>query len=196
MRRALITTVGLAGLAATALPVLAAPAPADEGRTAGIQVTTKLPDGDTLRLDISASLLSDGAHLVINTVRCDGANNCVTQPYAGALPGDALSISASDPQAALTTTLSGQQLSISWKPMANGGYSIGGGTLDGDGPDTFATEYMGTSADTSVLYDGLGCTGVGGVGDGVVVDTAPVSGSEVALPLSALHLPDGTAFHC
>ena len=196
MRRALMTTVGLAGLAAATVPVLAAPAPVDEGRTAGIQVATKLPDGDTLRLDISGSQLSDGPHLVIDAVRCDDANNCVTQPYAGALPGSGLSISASDPQAALSTALDGRQLTITWKPMANGGYSMGGGTVDGDGPDTFGSEYIGTSADTTVSYDGLGCTGVGGVGTGVVVDTAPVSGSEVALPLSALHLPDGTAFHC
>ena len=196
MRRALLAGVGLVGIAATAVPSLAAPAPADHGRTAGIQVSTRLPDGDTLRLDISAAQLSDGPHLMISAVRCDDAGNCITQPYAGALPGDALSIAAADPQAKLQTTLDGRPLTISWAPMTNGGYSVGGGTLDGDGVDTFGTEYAGTSADVTVSYDGRGCAGVGGVGDGVVVDTAPVSGTEVARPLSALNLPDGTAFHC
>jgi hypothetical protein len=80
--------------------------------------------------------------------------------------------------------------------MAGGGYSVGGGTLEGDGPDTFASEYFGTSADTTVAYDGTGCTGTGGVGDGVVVDTASVSGAEVTRPLSALRLPDGAALRC
>jgi hypothetical protein len=196
MRRALITTVGLAGLAATTVPVFAAPAPADEGRTAGIQVTTRLPGGDTLQLDISAAELSAGPRLVIHAVRCDEDGNCVTQPYAGDLPADALTISASDPQAKLSTTLDGRALTISWKPAADGGYTVGGGTLEGDGPDTFASEYSGTSADTSVSFGGAGCAGVGAVGDGVIVDTASVSGSEVARPLDALHLPDGVAFHC
>jgi hypothetical protein len=196
MRRALIASVGLVGLAATALPGFAAPSPADEGRTAGIQVTTKLPGGDTLRIDISAAHLSDGPHLVLDAVRCDDAGNCATQPYAGPLAGDALSISASDPQAKLDTTLDGRPLTISWKPMAGGGYSVGGGTLDGDGPDTFGTEYAGTSADATVTYDGASCQGVGGVGNGVVLDAAAVSGTEVARPLSALHLPAGTGFRC
>ncbi|HET6818353.1 MAG TPA: hypothetical protein VFH66_14090 [Mycobacteriales bacterium] len=196
MRRALITTLGLAGVAAAAAPVLAAPAPVDEGRTAGMRVVTTLPGGDTLQLDFSGSQLSSGPRLVVDVVRCDPDNNCTTQPYAGDLPAGALSISASDPQATLTTTLDGRPLSISWKPAANGGYTVGGGTLEGDGPDTFASEYTGTSADTSVSYDGTGCHGTGGVGDGVVLDTAPVSGTEVALPLSALRLPDGTAFRC
>ena len=195
MRRALLTTIGLAGLAATAVPVLAAPAPADEGRTAGMQVTTTLPDGDTLQLEFKAAQLSGGPRLIVDTERCN-AGGCLTDVYAGDLRADTLSISASDPQATLHTTLDGRALTISWKPAADGGYSVGGGTLEGDGPDTFASEYVGTSADTTVTYDGLGCQGVGGVGNGVVLDTASASGTEIAQPLSALHLPDGTAFRC
>ena len=196
MRRALITTVGLAGLAATAVPVLASPGPVDEGRTAGMLVTTNLPSGDTLSLEFKAAQLSSGAELVIDTKRCDEDNACITKVYAGDLPADALAISASDPQATLHTVLDGRALAISWKPAADGGYSVGGGTLEGDGPDTFASEYFGTSADTTVTYDGLGCQGTGGVGNGVFLDTASVSGTEVARPLSALHLPDGIAFRC
>jgi hypothetical protein len=191
-----MTAVGLAGLAATAVPVLAAPAPVAEGRTAGIQVTTKLPGGDTLRLDISASDFTTGPRLVIHAVRCDEDGSCVTKAYSGDLPDNALTISPSDPQASLRTTLDGRPLVIVWKPQADGGYSVGGGTLEGDGPDTFASEYAGTSADTAVSYDDLGCQGTGGVGDGIVADTAPVSGSEVARPISSLHLPEGTAFRC
>jgi len=196
MRRALITSVGLAGIAATAVPVLAAPSPVDEGRTAGIRVLSKLPGGDTLQLDISGSQLSGGPRLVIDAVRCDQDGNCVTQPYAGDLPAGALSIAASDPRARLSTTLDGRELAISWTPASDGGYAVGGGTLEGDGPDTFASEYTGTSADTTVSYGGLGCQGAGGVGDGVVVDTASVSGGETVRPLSALHLPAGVAFRC
>ena len=194
MRRALITTVGLAGLAATALPVLAAPV--DEGRTAGIQVTTKLPSGDTLRLDISASQLSSGSQLVIDTVRCDEDGSCVTKTYAGNLPTGALTISASNPQAKLVTALDGSPLTISWKPAAGGGYTVGGGTIEGDGQDAYGSEYTGTSADTTVDLAGAGCQGTGGVGDGVVIDTGAVTGGEVARPLSALHLPDGAVLHC
>jgi hypothetical protein len=197
MRRALITTVGLAALAAAAAPVLAAPAPVDEGRTAGIQVTTKLPGGDTLQLDISASELSSGSELVIDTERCDSDGaGCITKTYAGALPAGALTISASDPQARLNTILDGRPLLITWKPQADGGYSAGAGTLEGDGPDTFANEYAGTSADVAVSYDDAGCQGVGGVGDGVVVDTSSVSGTEVARPLGSLNLPAGTTLRC
>lgn len=197
MRRALITSVGLAALAATAVPVLASPNPVDEGRTADMQVTTKLPSGDTLQLEFKASQLSNGAELVIDSERCDSdGGGCITKTYAGDLPADALTIAASDTQATLHTVLDGRALSMSWKPAAAGGYSVGGGTLEGDGPDTFASEYFGTSADTTVTYDGAGCQGVGGVGNGVVIDTAPVSGTEEARPLSALQLPDGTAFHC
>ena len=196
MRRALMTTVGLAGLTATAVPVLASPAPIDEGRAAGIRVLAKLPSGDTLQLDISGSQLSSGPRLVVDAVRCDEDNNCTTQTYAGDLPAGALSISESDPQAMLSTTLDGRGLTISWKPSSDGGYTVGGGTLEGDGPDTFASEYTGTSADTTVSYGGLGCQGTGGVGDGVVVDTASVSGGETARPLSALHLPQGIVFRC
>jgi hypothetical protein len=196
MRRALITTVGLAGLAATAVPVLASPAPVDQGRAAEMLVTTKLPGGDTLQLEFKAAQLSSGSELVIDTERCDADGSCVTDIYAGDLPADALTISASDPHATLLTTLDGRALAISWKPAADGGYSVGDGTLEGDGPDTFASEFAGTSADSTVTYDGLGCQGTGGVGDGVVLDTASVSGNEVARPLSTLHLPDGTAFRC
>src|SRR5947209_973086 len=176
MRRALLPTLGLAGVAATAVPVLAAPAPADAGRTAGITVTTKLPGGDTLMLEISGSQLSGGPRLVIHAVRCDEDRNCVTTPYAGDLPAGALSISDSDPSASLRTTIDGRALSISWKPSADGGYTVGSGTLEGDGPDTFASEYAGTSADATVSLGDGGCQGTGGVGDGVVVDTAGVSG--------------------
>jgi hypothetical protein len=195
MRRALITTVGLAGLAATAWPVLAAPT-ADEGRTAGIQVTTKLPGGETLQLDISASQLSSGPMLVIDSERCDEDGSCVTKTYAGDLPDGALTIASSDAQAKLATTLDGRALAISWTPQAQPGATAGTGTLEGDGPDDFFNGYSGSSADVTVTYDGAGCKGVGGVGDGVVVDTASVSGNEVARPLSALHLPDGTGFSC
>ena len=196
MRRALITTVGLAGLAATAVPVLATPTPVDEGRTAGIRVMGTLPDGDSLQLDISGSELSSGPRLVIDAVRCNQDQNCISQPYSGDLPANALSISASDTVASLATTLDGRQLSISWKPAADGGAAVGGGTLEGDGVDNFATEYWGTSAATAVSYDGAGCSGVGEVGDGAVVDTGAATGTEVTRPLSALHLPAGIVFHC
>src|SRR3954447_17662059 len=86
MRKALITTLGLAATAATTVPVLAATAPVDAGRTAAISVTTKLPSGDTLTLEISASQLNAGPRLVTHTVRCDADRNCVTQPYAADLP--------------------------------------------------------------------------------------------------------------
>jgi hypothetical protein len=196
MRRTLVTAVGLAGLAATAVPVLAAPTPVDEGRTAGMQVTTRLPGGDTLRLDISAAELSAGPRLVIQAVRCDDSNACDTQPYAGTLRAGELDIAASDPRATLRTTLDGRPLVITWKPAPDGGYTVGGGTLDGDGQDMFGTEYAGSSTDTTVSFDGIGCQGTGGVGDGAVVDTAPVSGGEAARPLSALHLPEGAALRC
>lgn len=196
MRRSLITSVGLAGLAATAVPVLAAPAPVDEGRTAGIHLTTKMPDGDTLSLDLSASALSSGSRLIIDTERCDSDGACVTRTYAGDLPAGAFTIASSDAQAKLVTTLAGRDLSISWKPTAQPGAVMSTGTLEGDGTDNFFNEYSGSSADASVGYAGGSCQGVGGVGDGVVVDTAAVSGTEVARPLSALSLPDGTAFRC
>src|SRR4051794_19019592 len=196
MRRALITTLGLAATAATTVPVLAAPAPVDAGRTAGISVTTELPSGDTLTLEISASQLNAGPRLVIHTVRCDEDRNCVTQPYAADLPDGALSISASDPQARLSTTLDGRPLTITWKPAADGGYTVGGGTLEGDGTDTFASEYSGTSADTTVSYDGLGCQGTGGVGDGIVVGTGAATGGATTRPLGAPQLPEGALVRC
>jgi hypothetical protein len=196
MRRALITSAGLAGLAVAAAPVLAAPAPVDQGRTAGVRVMTTLPGGDTLQLEIKAAQLSGGPRMVVDTERCGQEGSCVTRVYAGDLPDHALVISASDPQATLSTTLDGRPLAISWRPAANGGYTVGSGTAEGDGPDTFASEYTGTSADTTVSYDGRGCHGIGGVGSGVVVDTAAVSGGSTTEPLSALHLPDGTAFAC
>jgi hypothetical protein len=196
MRRALITTVGLAGLAATVVPVLAAPAPADEGRTAGVQVTTKLPNGDTLQLEFKALQLSSGPRLVIDSERCDEDGSCITKVYAGDLPAGALTISASDPQAKLATSLDGRDLTISWTPTAAPGAVVSSGTLDGDGSDNFVSEYSGQSADATVSFSGAGCQGSGGVGDGVVVDTASVTGTEVAHPLSALHLPEGTAFRC
>ena len=120
----------------------------------------------------------------------------MTTPYAGDLPAGALSISSSDPTASLRTTLDGRALVISWKPSAGGGYTVGSGTLEGDGPDTFASEYTGTSADTTVSLGDSGCQGTGGVGDGVVIDTAGASGGSTARPLSALHLPDGLTVHC
>jgi hypothetical protein len=197
MRRALVTSLGLAGVAVAAVPVLAAPgSPVDTGRTAGIQVTTKLPDGDSLQLDIYASELSAGPRLVIDAERCDEDANCATRTYAGDLPGGDLSVSQSDAQARLATTLDGRDLTISWTPTAAPGAVVSSGTLEGDGTDNFFSEYSGASANAAVSYDGLGCKGAGGVGSGVIVDTASVSGTEVARPLSALHLPDGAVLHC
>lgn len=196
MRRALVATLGLAGVASATVPVLAAPTPVDEGRTAGIRVLGTLPGGDTLQLDISGSQLSTGPRLIIDAVRCDRNNDCTSQPYAGDLAPGALEISASDTHAALATVLDGRRLSIGWQPAPDGGAAVGGGSLEGDGADDFATEYSGTTATTTVRYDGAGCQGAGEVGDGVVLDTAAVSGSEVALPLSTLQLPDGIVFRC
>jgi hypothetical protein len=196
MRRAFVTGLSLAAAAAAAMPVLAAPSPVDAGRTAGMSLTTKLPDGDSLRLDIYAAELSAGPRLVVDTERCDEDGSCITKTYAGDLPGGALSVAQSDAQARLATTLDGRDLTISWTPTAMPGAVLSTGTLQGDGVDNFVSEYSGASADTTVSYDGLGCHGVGGVGEGVVADTAPVTGTEVAHPLSALHLPEGTAFRC
>ena len=197
MRRALIAAVGLAGVAAPAIPALAAgPAPVDTGRTAGIAVTAKLPGGDTLRLGITASELSAGPELVIHAERCDLAGDCVSQPYAGALTARALSISESDARARLTTTLDGRPLTISWQPTAQPGFTGSSGTVDSDGPGTFGSSYSGASADATVSFDGLGCTGVGGVGEGAVVDTSGLTGDSIARPLGALHLPDGVVLHC
>lgn len=198
MRRALLTTLGLAATAATAVPVLAAPDnPADAGRTAGISAQTRLADGDTLTLAISAAQLSGGPRLLVDTVRCDSDGNCTSQLYGADLAEGALTISSSDPVADLKGVLDGLPLTISWRPQTNGGYTVGSGTIGGDDASgVYGTEYAGTSADTTIDFAGHTCEGTGGVGDGAVLDTGAASGGSEAKPLSALHLPDGAVLHC
>jgi len=192
MRRALISTLALTGAGIGVVPVLAAP-PVDAGSAAGISVDTTLPDGDTLTLDITATQLSSGPHLTVEATRCDRHGNCSTQPYSSALPAGALTISSSS--ARLDTPLDGRSLVVTWTTNKNG-YLIGAGSVDGGGAGAFGTDYAGTMADTIVSYDGHQCTGVGGVGNGVLVDTSGTAGDPQADPVSALRLPDDTAFRC
>jgi hypothetical protein len=193
MRRALLTTVGLAGLAAATVPVLAAPAPLDAGRMAGTRVTTTLPDGDSLSLEIRAAELSAGPRVLVYSTRCDG-DACATRQFSASLPASALSIDDSAAKANLSLPLDGRVLVVSWRPTdAQGPEAAYGSTDESDGT---GSQYLGDAATTTVQYAGHTCTGRGGVGEGAIFDTSTATGDAGPAPLSRLNLPDGTAFRC
>ena len=193
MRRGLITTLAIGCAATTALPVLA-DAPADTGRAASMSVTTTLPGGRTLTLDVMAAKLAAGPRLVVDTTTCDD-NGCVADAYAGMLGANDLAIDPSANVARLDTTLAGRQLSIQWHPAAGSGLTVGPGSEVGDSAGLFGSDFVGSSSDATVLYDGFDCSGTGGVGNAVVIN-ASVDGRDEASPLAALDLPDGTVFRC
>ena len=193
MRRALLATFGLAGIAATAAPVLAGPAPADTGRMAGTQLTTALPGGDSLRLEIRAAQLSAGPRLLVFATRCDD-QNCVSHQYGVNLPADALTIDSSAAQAELSVPLDGRRLTVRWRPDGGQGPEAAYGSTDAE--DGTGSQYLGSPAITTVDFDGHTCSGSGGVGQGTVVDLAPVTGDNEPAPLSGLQIPAGTAFRC
>ena len=195
MRRVLIATVGLSAVAATAGSVLAAPAPADSGRSASTSFTLPLPDGDSLRLDLSAAQLSQGPSLFVDATRCDADNSCTFDAYTGALSASDLTISPNDATADLSTTLDGRALTISWRPSGNGEY-LSGADVTGQDADAAGSEEIGDVAVASVSYDGSGCTGSGGVGTAITFDTGAVTGGDTRSPLSALHLPAGAQIRC
>jgi hypothetical protein len=193
MRKLLLTAVAAGSLAAAAAPGMAAPSPVDTGRMAGTRVTTALPGGDTLSLEIRAAELSAGPYLLVYTMRCDeGA--CASRQYAADLAANALSIDDSAAQARLSVPLDGRLLVVTWRPDG----AVGPGAAYGstDESDGTGSQYLGSPAVTSVQYDGHTCAGSGGVGQGTVVDATPVTGDEGAAPLSRLNLPDGAVLRC
>lgn len=198
MRRFLISSLALGSAAAAAVPsfaMSAGPAPADSGRAGVVTVTTQLPGGDTLTLDVSAAQLSAGPRLVVDATRCDDSGECDGGPYAASLGSGDLSLDPSAPTGQLSTTLDGRPLVISWQAPSDGLYAEGG-TIYG-GPDgEWANNFVGEDATTSVQYDGHECQTTGGVGTATVADAQGTNDGSAAQPLSALQLPEDATLHC
>jgi len=193
MRRALVSTVAVGCAAAAVVPGFAA-APTQAGRSAAIAVTTTLPDGKTLTLDLMAANFSAGPQLIINAAQCDD-DGCSSQEYVGTLEDSDLSVDPAQPVARLEATLSGLPLSVRWAPPAGSGFYVGNGDLTGGATSVAGTAFGGDMADVTVRYDGGSCAGTGGVGNGIVVE-ASAGDSPQTMPLSALTLPVGAQLHC
>jgi hypothetical protein len=175
------------------VPVLA-DTPADVGDAAETSVTTTLPNGDTLTLDLRAEQLSDGPRLVVDATRC-ADEQCTTRAYTGPLANNAFTVDRSAGSARLATVLDGRALAISWTPQPMGGYTVGSGMVAGDAHGIYAGNFAGTSADAAVGYDGNTCDGVGGVGTAVYADDG-IGGPAPAESLAALHLPADLHLRC
>jgi hypothetical protein len=73
---------------------------------------------------------------------------------------------------------------------------VGGGELQGGGTDATGSQYAGSLADVTVHWGDNTCSGSGGVGTGLVADTAPITGNTTTRPISALRLPDEARVRC
>jgi hypothetical protein len=190
MRRSVLATVTAGCLAAAVTPVLAGGNPADTGRFAATGVAVALPDGDTLSIDLRAADLSGGARLIVDAQRCDADGGCSTHLYTADLAGSALSVDPNTATASLSTVIAGLPLTVSWRPDDSKTAEVGGFDASGGGPDTTADEWAGTPALVRVALGDAECSGSGGVGNGVVVDTGG------GLPLARLRLPADPALTC
>ena len=194
MRRGLVAALAVGCAATVAVPVLA-DTPVDTGNTAATSVTVPLPSGDTLTLDILGEDLSSGPRLVITANRCNDDGCSSSDQYVSLLDAKDLVIDENALTAHLDTTLSGRALSIAWKPMTNGGYEIGGGTIAGGPHDLFASSYAGSTTDVTVQWGDATCDGTGGIGTGLLADAAFDDAGQLP-PVSALDLPTGTRLRC
>lgn len=194
MRRGLVAALAVGCAATAAVPVLA-DSPVDTGNTAATTVTASLPSGDTLTLDILGEDLSSGPHLVVVARRCNDNGCSSSDEYVSPLDAKDLAIDEFAATARLDATLAGRALSIAWKPAANGGYEIGGGTIAGGPHDVFASSYAGSTTDMIMQWAGTTCDGTGGIGSGMLVDAAFDDAGQLP-PVSALDLPAGTRLRC
>lgn len=192
MNRLVIALAGL-GCAGVVAPAFAG-SPIEQGRTAGTMLEVHLPNGDTMDLELRAMDTSDGPLLLVNTNTCDADGYCDTSSYASPLAASALKIDPNAATADLQTTLDGSPLAIAWRP--GDGAEVGGTQVAGGSSDATGTTYAGNGADVSVHWGDVACAGNGGVGNGVYVDTGPVTGDATSAPTSALHLPTGATVHC
>jgi hypothetical protein len=190
MHRSVLATVTVGCLAVAATPVLAAGSPADSGRFAATRVAVALADGDTLTIDLRAADLSGGPRLIVDTQRCDADGACSTHLYSADLAASALDVDSATATASLSTTVAGLPLTVGWRPDGTQTAEVGGLDVDGGGPATTADEWAGSPAHVSVTLGGAQCTGSGGVGSGVVVDTGG------STPLAKLRLPADPRLTC
>lgn len=190
MRRVVLSVVVAA---ATAVAVTAGAAPSGTGRFASADLVFSA-HGVTKTYEFRAGEVSGRSFLIVQTTRCYDAGPCDEVGYSGPLPVGALTIDPSSAEADLQLTIAGRALHMHWTP--GDGTTVGGGDFYGQGTDSTATQYAGSSAAVATTLDAFACRGSGGVGTGVVVSTGDVSGGDGTLPLSRLRLPRNVAPSC
>lgn len=198
MKRTVVLSAIVAGLAAVISPVHAGPqAPADAGRVAVADLTFALSHGRTLSLDLRAGSLSGGDTLRVLAKRCYSDGTCAqSTAYESPLAPGALTIDSSNAVAELQTTLAGHALHIRWQPATSNTEVVGGFEGQGGSETTSGSDYEGAAALTALDLDGRTCTGNGAVGYGIFADTGAATGSPDAAPLSALRLPASAPITC
>lgn len=184
------TVTSLATLLALGLPTAlgasASAAPVEQRRIATTTVQFALHGAAVLRVELRLSTGSSGAVLAVTTTRCTAAGCDMPVEYAGSVAG--ASISATAVSAALTATIGGRSLALSWSPSDQQGVVIGGLRGSGDDGGDAVSVYRGDPAKVSVRGPGGNCEGTGAVGDEVYASDS-AGGPAGVRPLSALHLP-------
>ena len=179
MRRLLLTATALA---LTTIPAVAAPV--STGRIGIATFTLAVSDATQDRVEVSALT---GGRVEVAVTRCSAGQCSGTAYYAGTLPAAAVTLDTGTASGRLRAVLGGQDLSILWTPAPKA-TALRQGTQGGGQDDETLTVYRVDPATAAVSLNGQRCSGSGGVGDAVFLQSSEGARGNAA-PLRDLRLP-------
>lgn len=181
--RLLLASTAAALLAASAVPVAAAPV----STTRVARVTFTLAPSPGLSFEVELSASSDD-RLDVGVMRCEDGACGSWAYYAGPVPQGSVQVDGAAASGKVDVKVAGLQVLAAWRPQAPGTVIVSGAHGGGTGDDTTFTAYRVDPADVTLSVDGATCHGRGGVGDEVFVQL-PEGAAGDQLPLQRLRLP-------